>query len=122
MSSNNDPNSIASIITQVDEKIDIQNYTNIEEIKDFYEYTESCLQTISKLTMPPVEEIEDFRIDLPEKYLTNKKKLAIFDLDETLIHCELKNPSKAEKVINIKLPNGSKHRVSKELITFNKIR
>lgn len=110
-----DPNNLASIITQVpqdNEKIDIQKLTNIEEIKDYYEYTENCLQLISKLTMPSMEEIEDLRLDLPDKFLTNKKKLAIFDLDETLIHCELKNPSKAEKLITIKLPNGNKARVS----------
>lgn len=90
--------------------MDIKNLTNIEEIKDYYEYTENCLQLISKLQMPSLEEIEHLRLDLPEKLL--KKKLAIFDLDETLIHCELKNPQKAEKLITIKLPNGTKARVS----------
>jgi hypothetical protein len=99
---------------QVEEKIDIQKLTNIEEIKDYFEYTENCLQLISKLTMPPMEEIESLRIDLPEKLL--KKKLAIFDLDETLIHCELKNPQKAEKLITIKLPNGNKARVRNILL------
>lgn len=63
--------------------------------------------------MPSLEEIEHLRLDLPEKLL--KKKLAIFDLDETLIHCELKNPQKAEKLITIKLPNGTKARVSSYL-------
>jgi hypothetical protein len=109
-----DPNSIANIVTQVDEKMDIKNLTNIEEIKDYYEYTENCLQLISKLKMPSIEEIEHLRLDLPDKLL--KKKLAIFDLDETLIHCELKNPQKAEKLITIKLPNGTKARVS---VLFN---
>lgn len=92
-----------------DEKIDIQKLTNIEEIKDYYEYTENCLQLISKLEMPPLEEIAHLQLDLPEKLL--KKKLAIFDLDETLIHCELKKPQNAEKLITIKLPNGNKARV-----------
>jgi len=101
------------IITQVDKKEDyeIKTLTNIEEIKDFYEYTENCLKLISTLKVPPMEEIEHLRIDLPDKAI--KKKLAIFDLDETLIHCELKEPAKAEKLINIKLPNGNKARVSK---------
>lgn len=64
--------------------------------------------------MPSLEEIEPLRLDLPEKLL--KKKLAIFDLDETLIHCELKNPQKAEKLITIKLPNGTKARVSNKYL------
>jgi len=33
---------IENFVTQVDEKIDIQKYTSIEEIKDYYEYTENC--------------------------------------------------------------------------------
>lgn len=99
----------SSLITQVPEKIDIQNLTNIEEIKDFYDYTENCLHLISQLTIPSVEEIKDLQLDLPEKFL--KKKLAIFDLDETLVHCELKNPQKADKMITIKLTNGQKARV-----------
>jgi hypothetical protein len=106
---NNDPNSLSNIVTQLDEKYDIQNLTNIEEIKDYYEYTENCLQLIAKLKMPSINELEPLMLDLPEKLL--KKKLAIFDLDETLIHCELKNPQKAEKLITIKLPNGTKARV-----------
>lgn len=99
----------SSLVTQVPEKIDIQNLTNIEEIKDFYDYTENCLHLISKMVMPPLSEIESMLLDLPEKLL--KKKLAIFDLDETLVHCELKNPQKADKIITIKLTNGQKARV-----------
>lgn len=97
------------LVTQVPEKIDIQNLTNIEEIKDFYDYTENCLHLISKMVIPPLSEIESMLLDLPDKLL--KKKLAIFDLDETLVHCELKNPQKADKIITIKLTNGQKARV-----------
>lgn len=100
----------SALITQVPEKIDIQNLTNIEEIKDFYDYTENCLHLISQMTMPPINDIEHLLLDLPDKFLA--KKLAIFDLDETLVHCELKNPQKADKIITIKLTNGQKARVS----------
>lgn len=109
-------NKIDNLVSQVSsstnestEKIDIQNLTNIEEIKDFYDYTENCLLLISKLSIPDSKEIEPLKVDLPEPL--TKKRLAIFDLDETLIHCELKNISKAEKIITIKLPNGNKVRV-----------
>ena len=62
------------------------------------------------MTMPPINDIEHLLLDLPDKFLA--KKLAIFDLDETLVHCELKNPQKADKIITIKLTNGQKARVS----------
>lgn len=111
-----DSHTVESLITQAkiekEEEQDLdklKNLTNIEEIKDYYEYTENCMHLISKLKMPPLEEIAHLQLDLPEKLL--KKKLAIFDLDETLIHCELKNPTKADKIISIKLPNGEKAKV-----------
>lgn len=93
-----------------EEELDLQKLTNIEEIQDFYDYTENCLLLISKLAVPPLKEIESLQVDLPPKLLT--KKLAIFDLDETLIHCDLKNPMKADERITIKLPNGKTERVS----------
>ena len=107
------PNLDPSFISQVDkkeEKIDLQQLTNIEEIKDFYDYTENCLMLINRMKIPDLKEIEHLQLDLPSKLL--KKKLAIFDLDETLVHCELKNIDKADKVITIKLKNGTKARVS----------
>ena len=88
---------------------DLIKMTNIQEIKDYYEYTENCMRVIADLEVPKISEIDHLRFNLPEKLL--KKKLAIFDLDETLIHCELKNPQKAEKMINIKLLNGDKAKV-----------
>lgn len=101
-----------SFVSQVDkkeEKVDLQQLTNTEDILDFYDYTENCLNLINKMSIPPLKEIEHLQIELPSKL--TKKKLAIFDLDETLIHCELKNLDKADKVITIKLKNGSKARV-----------
>lgn len=93
----------------------IKGLTNIEEIKDFYDYTENCLKLISTLKKPSEKEIESLIIDLPIE-LTKKKKLAIFDLDETLIHCVLKDIKTADKEIQVKLPNGKKATVKKIFI------
>lgn len=90
----------------------VQKLTNTEEIKDFYEYTEECLKRIIKLKIPTKDEISDLIFDLPfEKELKNKK-LAIFDLDETLIHCEAKKPQKAHKQIMCNLPSGGQAKVN----------
>lgn len=101
------------ITAQKNEKAeaDIKRLTNIEEIRDFYDYTENCLKLISGLVKPSEREIESLMIDLPAE-LTVKKKLAIFDLDETLIHCVLKDIKLADRVIQVKLPTGKKANVS----------
>jgi len=118
-SSKKDLVDLNNLITQVpanqpppkEEKDEIKNLTSIEEIKDYYEYTENCLKMINTIKPPPESEIEELMIELPDKY--NKKKLAIFDLDETLIHCVLKQPQNSDKLITITLPNKKKARVSK---------
>ena len=93
------------------EKNQVQKLTNTEDIEDFYEYTEDCLKRILELKIPSAAEIKDLVINLPfEKELKNKK-LAIFDLDETLIHCEAKKPMKAQTQIMCNLPNGSQTKV-----------
>jgi hypothetical protein len=90
----------------VEEEKIVQNLTNSEEIKDFYEYTEECLKRIATMKVPDIETIEHLRLDLPFVEELKTKKLAIFDLDETLVHCEIKKPQKGEVQINVKLPNG----------------
>jgi hypothetical protein len=108
------PEELNDLVAQVDKKMDIKQWTSIEEIKDYYEYTENCLKVIAKLEVPEEKDIEHLKLELPEKL--TKKKLAIFDLDETLIHCELKEPQKADKLITITLPNMKKARVSEVFI------
>jgi len=99
----------------IEEKNQVQKLTNTEEIKDFYEYTEECLQKIIKLKIPSDEEIKDLKINLPFEEILKNKKLAIFDLDETLVHCEAKKPSKAQKQIMCNLPNGGQAKVIKKI-------
>lgn len=109
-SNNNNEEEINNLVTKVDEKVELKNFTSIEEIKDFYEYTENCLKMIPELGPPPnEEELMNHYVELPEKLLN--KKLIVFDLDETLIHCELKNIEKADMTITVSL-NNKKIRVN----------
>jgi hypothetical protein len=82
----------------------IKNLTNSEEVRDFYEYTEECMGRIADMKIPADSEIKHLVLDLP--FELNGKKLAIFDLDETLVHCEIKNPKKGDVIIEVKLPSG----------------
>ena len=89
----------------------VQNLTNQEDIKDFYEYTEECLKRIIKLEIPSLEEIQELLFNLPFEEELKTKKLAIFDLDETLIHCEIKKPQKGQVQILVNLPSGDTAKV-----------
>lgn len=91
----------------------MKKLTNIEEVKDFYEYTEECMKRIVKLKIPSMEEIEHLRLNLPEhiEQQLKTKKLAIFDLDETLIHCEIKEPNLGQVRIKVNLPSGQRAKV-----------
>lgn len=97
----------------------VQNLTNTEEIKDFYEYTEECLKRIIKLKVPSIEEISDKLFVLPFENILKEKKLAIFDLDETLIHCEIKKPSRGQVQIMVNLPSGDKTKVCEPLLLLS---
>ena len=94
----------------------MKTLTNTEEIKDFYEYSEECMKRILKLKLTPLEEIGHLLINLPQELANeinqNRKKLAIFDLDETLVHCEIKNPKKGQVRIKVTLPSGTTTKVN----------
>ena len=85
----------------------LQSMTNTEEIKDFYEYTESCMKRIVKLKVSEEKEIEHLMLDLPFSEELKKKRLAVFDLDETLVHCESRFPEKGQVQIKVNLPDGT---------------
>lgn len=82
------------------------NFTNIQEINDFYNYTEDCMKIISKMKAPDISTLKERCITLSfeNDIGFNKKRLAIFDLDETLIHCELNDIESAQTTIDIMLP------------------
>jgi hypothetical protein len=91
-----------------EEKV-VQGLTNSEEVKDFYEYTEECMKRIVSMKVPAESEMQHLMINLPIDL--EGKKLAIFDLDETLVHCEIKNPKKGDVMIEVKVPSGEKAKV-----------
>lgn len=91
----------------------VKNLTNTEDIKDFYEYSEECIKRIVNLDIPGFDKIENLQIDLPFEEELKTKKLAIFDLDETLVHCEVKNLKKSHVQIKVTLPSGERAVVRK---------
>lgn len=100
---------VAQFISQANNKNEeeqMKGMTNTQEISDFYEYTEECMKRIRKLKVTPIGELKDMFITLPfEKEISrNKKRLAIFDLDETLVHCVVKKNKPSQHMIQINLP------------------
>jgi hypothetical protein len=79
--------------------------TNSEEIKDFYKYTERCIKSMKMLTPPTSKEIKELQKTVRFKEDIFNKKLAVFDLDETLIHSEAKNQSDCDCVLEVLFPN-----------------
>lgn len=82
---------------------DFEKMTNIQEIKNFNDYTNECIQLIAKMIIPDTSLLESRFIRLPfaNDIGSHKKRLAVFDLDETLIHCELKDIYSAQQIINV---------------------
>lgn len=93
--------------TSVNKTEEFQKMTNIQEIHNFHEYTEHCMEIIAKMEIPDISTLTKQFVTLPfEKEVgfgKGKKRLAIFDLDETLIHCELYDINSAQKKIQIKM-------------------
>ena len=99
------------LLSQGEEKV--KNFTNTEMINDFYEYTEKCMRMILDLEQIERNEIKEkinFNFPKNEQY----KKIALFDLDETLVHCIGEINSKENKkkkyqnVIEVILPSKKK--------------
>ena len=82
-----------------------KSMTNTIEIANFYEYTKNCMRIIVQLR----ENKSKARIPNKVKILNpnNNKKLAVFDLDETLIHgvVNISNYKKEENIISIITPS-----------------
>ena len=93
----------------------VKNFTNTENISDFYEYTERCMEMILDLDKSKQVQIkEKVNLNFPEN---SKKKIALFDLDETLAHCvgeikEGKKPTKPYKhIVDVILPSRKQTKI-----------
>ena len=65
----------------------IISLTNMEIISDFYEYTENCMRLITEMKPKENNAIKIIPRDFIFENNLQRKKIAVFDLDETLIHC-----------------------------------
>ena len=93
----------------------VKNFTNTENISDFYEYTERCMEMILDLDKSKQLQIkEKVNLNFPE---SSKKKIALFDLDETLAHCigeikEGKKPTKPyQHIVDVTLPSRKQTKI-----------
>ena len=83
----------------------IINYTNQEMVKDENEYMVECLKVLLKLKteeQPRCKQKVNFNFPKEEK----NKKIALFDLDETLVHCTKGSKGMNGDSVNVKLPTN----------------
>ena len=86
----------------------IINYTNQEMVDDENEYMVECFKVLLKLDkskQPRCKSKVNFNFEnCPSE--KNKKKIALFDLDETLVHCTKEQKGINGDSVNIKLPTN----------------
>ena len=91
---------------------EIESISSSKNIEDFYEYTENCLALLDEFKNSSQyeanrQEIESMKVDIPfiDEMKKNHKRIAIFDLDETLMHRNIQNIENSEKIVTIHLPS-----------------
>lgn len=86
---------------------DVDNLTIVNgDVENFREYTENCLKKIKnncskiqKFDLPKINFLKNKKVGLGK----GKKRVAIFDLDETLVHCDKNSVESSDKIAIIKL-------------------
>jgi len=102
------------IIHKKVEKEKITEFTNKQNIDNINEYTRMCLEVIPNLYSLPEMPRCKSKINLNLKKSKNLKKIALFDLDETIVHCigeinmnNVENFTRqCDTKIKVKLPGG----------------
>ena len=85
---------------------DLKALTNTQDIRDFHDYTKECIQDMKRVVLKGIQPPKVLLDDLHLKQINEGlKRLAIFDLDETLIHREVENLSDCDEIIEVKMPN-----------------
>ena len=87
MASQNPINSTEKLILNYKNKKEIiEILSDTENINNFYEYMEICFQTLQDINIKEVPKSNyKLKISFPKEI--QNRKLALFDLDETLVHC-----------------------------------
>ena len=91
---------------------EVESLSNMEDITNFYTYTEMCFQLMIEIEKSNIIN-KCTPLDFPFDDIINsgKKKLAIFDLDETLVHCQAKNIEECQFQISVNLPSNKKGKI-----------
>ena len=92
------------VLNYNDKKEIIEILSDKEKIDDYYEYCDLCLETLKEINIKEVPKSKS-KINFKFSKERQKKKIALFDLDETLVHCtgEIKNDNNnSENNKNIK--------------------
>ncbi len=74
------------IFNYQDKEETIKVLSDKENIDNYYEYLEFCYETLQQMN---INEVPKAKIQIDFKFIKEKKKkkIALFDLDETLVHC-----------------------------------
>ena len=91
------------VLNYNDKKEIIEILSDKEKIDDYYEYCDLCLETLNEINIKEVPKSRA-RINFKFPKERQKKKIALFDLDETLVHCtgEIKNDNNPENNKTVK--------------------
>ena len=81
----------------------IEILSDKEKIDDYYEYCDLCFEALKEINLKEVPKLKS-KINFKFPKERQKKKIALFDLDETLVHCtgEIKNDNNPENNKKIK--------------------
>ena len=74
------------ILNYKNKKEIIEILSDKENIHNYYEYMEICLETLQEMNIKEVPK-SNYKLKLSFPKEIQQRKLALFDLDETLVHC-----------------------------------